>query len=101
MRAVRTKRYKYVRNFGDLPEVHIPAPLFSSEAGNEVRTELSGSWRPQEELYDLPKGPNEQENVAQDPSYAEEVTSLRGTVDQWMQETEDRLSEGTWPPSDI
>jgi arylsulfatase A-like enzyme len=101
MRAVRTERYKYVRNFGDLPRVYIPAPLFSSEAGKEVRAEFYGSQRPEEELYDLHEDPHERENVAQDPSYAEAVSSLRDEVDRWMRETGDRLLEGKWPPSDV
>jgi arylsulfatase A-like enzyme len=101
MRAVRTERYKYVRNFGDLPRVYIPAPLFSSEAGKEVRAEFYGSQRPEEELYDLREDPHERENVAQDPSYAEAVSSLRDEVDRWMRETGDRLLEGEWPPSDV
>ena len=101
MRAVRTDRFKYVRNFGDLPRVYIPAPLFSSEAGKEVRAEFYGSQRPEEELYDLEADPHEQENLADDPEYADRLESLRETVDEWMESTDDRLLDGKWPPSDI
>ena len=101
MRAVRTDRFKYVRNFGDLPRVYIPAPLFSSEAGKEVRAEFYGSQRPGEELYDLEADPHEQENLADDPEYADRLESLRETVDEWMESTDDRLLDGKWPPSDI
>ncbi|WP_207592269.1 sulfatase-like hydrolase/transferase [Halomontanus rarus] len=101
MRAVRTERYKYVRNFGDLPKVYIPAPLFSSAAGEEVRAEFYGSQRQREELYDLEADPHEQENLAEDPSCTERLASLRTAVDEWMKDTDDRLLERKWPPSEI
>mgnify|MGYP000748956343 FL=1 len=101
MRAVRTERYKYVRNFGDLPLVYIPAPLFSSEAGKVVRNEFYGEQRPEEELYDLEADPHERENLAGDDAYADDLARLRETVDEWMSDTDDRLLEGKWPPSDV
>nr|WP_114579277.1 sulfatase [Saliphagus sp. LR7] len=101
MRAVRTDRYKYVRNFGDLPLVYIPAPLFSSAAGREVRAEFYGSQRPEEELYDLRSDPHERENLAEEPEHADQLSTLRDAVDQWMETTDDRLCEGAWPPSAI
>ena len=101
VRAVRTERYKYVRNFGDLPLVYIPAPLFSSEAGKEVRDECYGSQRPEEELYDLEADPHELENVADDPAHADALSTLREAVSEWMESTDDRLLEGEWPPSEI
>lgn len=101
IRAVRTEQYKYIKNFGDVPQVYIPAPLFSSEAGKEVRAEFYGSQRPEEELYDLDADPHEQENLAEDPAYSAELSSLRNRVDQWMEATDDRLLEGKWPPTEI
>ncbi|MCT9098049.1 sulfatase [Haloarchaeobius sp. HME9146] len=99
MRAVRTNRYKYIRNFGDVPLVYIPAPLFSAAAGKEVREEFYGEQRPEEELYDLQADPNEMTNLADDPAHQETLQELRGVVDEWMVETDDRLLEGDWPPS--
>lgn len=99
MRAVRTNRYKYVRNFGDQPLVYIPAPLFSAPAGKEVRNEFYGEQRPEEELYDLDADPLEQENLAEGPAHADTLSELRGRVQAWMEDTDDRLLEGDWPPS--
>jgi len=101
MRAVRTERYKYVRNFGDLPLVYIPAPLFSSEAGQAVRADFYGEQRPEEELYDLDADPHERENLAGDEDRADDLARLRETVDEWMVDTDDRLLDGKWPPSEI
>ena len=99
MRAVRTSKYKYIRNFGDVPLVYIPAPLFSSPAGLEVRNECYGRQRPEEELYDLENDPLELENLADDPAHAGELAALRDRVETWMVDTEDRLLEGDWPPT--
>lgn len=99
MRAVRTNEYKYIRNFGDLPLVYIPAPLFSSNAGHEVRDEFYGRQRPEEELYDLREDPLEMDNVAEDPEYADVVERCRTMVDDWMTESSDRLLDGDWPPT--
>lgn len=99
MRAVRTRRYKYIRNFGDLPEVYIPAPLFTAPSGLAVREEYYANQRPQEELYDLEADPLEQENLVEDSSHEETLSRLRGEVQSWMERTDDRLLEGPWPPT--
>lgn len=101
MRAVRTERYKYVRNFGDVPLVYIPAPLFTAPAGLEVREEFYSEQRPAEELYDLEADPHEQQNLAEDPEHAETLAKLKRDVDEWMEASDDRLLEGKWPPSEI
>lgn len=100
MRAIRTERFKFVRNFGDLPQVYIPAPLFSSEAGKAVRDEFYGSQRPERELYDLENDPHETENLAEDPAYADVLNRLENRVNEWMTRTDDRLLEGAWPPTE-
>jgi len=103
MRGVRTDRYKYVRSFGDQPGVYIPAPLFTAPAGLAVREEYYSSQRPAEELYDLAADPGEEENLAAAddpaPEHAAALERLRGTVDDWMERTDDRLLEGPWPPT--
>lgn len=99
MRAVRTNRYKYVLNVGDVPLVYIPAPIFSSEAGKEMRDEYYGEQRPEEELYDLSRDPHEKDNLIGDPEYADVAAELRETVEAWMETTDDRLLEGDWPPT--
>jgi arylsulfatase A-like enzyme len=99
IRAVRTPEYKYILNIGDVPLVYIPAPLFSSPAGLEVRDEFYGEQRPAEELYDLTADPHEQRNLIDDPEYETTAQELRKQVQSWMEETDDRLLKGDWPPT--
>lgn len=118
MRAVRTERYKYVRNFWKQQRVHLPADVFGSRAGREVREEFYVTERPREELYDLETDPYEQENLAAsrgvfdpeetppgmfgvpgagsdpDPEHADALRALRRQLHDWMLETDDPLLDG-------
>ena len=51
--------------------------------------ELSFSKRPEEELYDLRKDPNQIVNVANDPAYESSLKQLRTRVEKWMADTHD------------
>ena len=101
MRAVRTSRWKYLRNFGERPLVYLPLDVWQGRAGREMREEYYESVRPTEELYDLDRDPWEQHNLAPDPSaeQAEVLRRLRGQVEAWMQETDDPLLRGDVPPT--
>jgi len=99
MRAVRTARYKYIRNL--YPELsyqtHIDRAL-----GRDGR-DAWDSWvrkahsdptaaaivrryhkRPPEELYDVAADSHEMKNLAADRAHAAVLTSLRRKVDEWM-----------------
>ena len=110
LRAVRTRRYKYVRNFADFPEVYVTADMFDDQAGAAVVGEFMEPL-PAEELYDLREDPLEQENLASDardmatatedppadPRAAEALETLRTRLRGWMVETDDPLLEDTIP----
>lgn len=112
MRAIRTREYKYVRSFWDVPEVQIPGGAFDSPAGREVRGELCSDSRPMEQLYHLPSDPHEQHNLAPDrliyepeaygsdpdPEHADALAELRGRVREWMAGTDDPLCDGAVTP---
>ncbi|WP_394741948.1 sulfatase family protein [Natronococcus roseus] len=98
VRAVRTERYKYVRNFWQLPQVYLARDVFASEAGREVREAYSAPFRPYEELYDLRATPQEDENVALEPRYQDVRTELSRRLYEWMVETDDPLLEGPIAP---
>lgn len=101
MRAVRTERYKYIRNCWHLPAVTLPNDVFASEAGREVREEYYLSRRPYEELYDLRSDPDERENLAGDDAYEHVRAELEGRLVAWMRRTDDPLLDGPVPPADM
>jgi arylsulfatase A-like enzyme len=110
LRAVRTPRYKYIRNFADFPAVYVTADMFDDQAGAAVVGEFMEPL-PAEELYDLREDPNETENLAsdaqdvatatedppEDPAAAEALATLRTRLREWMAETDDPLLDDTIP----
>ena len=99
-RAIRTDRYKYVRNFWHLPKVYLTADIFASESGREVRERYSVPPRPYEELYDLRDDPQEDANVAKEPRYQDVRIDLSRRLFEWMEATDDPLLDGPVPPGD-
>ncbi|MDP6372235.1 MAG: sulfatase [Vicinamibacterales bacterium] len=102
-RAVRTGRFKLVRNYyWDTPLWH-PADSVNSitwEAFLELdatgrltsaQRYLMQPARPFEELYDLASEPDELTNVVDDPAYRDELAALRIRLDNWRVETDDRM----------
>ncbi|MEQ8837810.1 MAG: sulfatase, partial [Lacipirellulaceae bacterium] len=54
---------------------------------------LYGDSHPEEELYDLAADPHQLNNLIDDPTYATQLTQLRGELDQWTSATGDRGGE--------
>ena len=96
-RCVRTKRFKYIRNF--LP--HLPhlqhnrykdskeivqtlRELHANGKLNELQSRVLTTPRPAEELYDLKIDPHETRNLAADPVHAAKLRKLRGALYEWM-----------------
>lgn len=101
MRAVRTDRYKYIRNYWHLPAVTLTNDVFASDAGREVREAYYVSNRPYEELYDLESDPYELENLAGTDGYEPIRAALERRLVNWMQQTDDPLLDGPIPPADM
>lgn len=89
-RAVRTGRYKYIKNYSDNP--------FGLDMNNHDRwahrlCELPGhnykTPRPPEELYDLGPDPTEMHNLAENKEYAKVKQKLAGMLKEHMKETGD------------
>jgi arylsulfatase A-like enzyme len=97
MRAVRTERYKYIRNFGDRPLVYLPVDIWETPAGRAMRDDYYGTRRPAEELYDLQQDPLEQTNLIADPAHMEVSADLRGRVADYMHDSNDILLYGDVP----
>jgi N-sulfoglucosamine sulfohydrolase len=101
-RAIRTERHKYIRRFGD----RLTPVLPNIDEGPSKDLLLRNGWAereiPQEQLYDLVFDPNEANNLAGDPAYADVLGDLRARLEQWMRDTDDPLLAGhVDPPSGV
>jgi N-sulfoglucosamine sulfohydrolase len=98
-RAVRTRRFKYIRRFD---EDHQGPVLPNVDDGPSKDLLVSHGWPdralPREELHDLIFDPQEVANVVHDPAYAEVLEELRGRLETWMRETDDPLLDGPVQP---
>jgi len=89
-RAVRTERWKYIRNYSDIA---IGLDQIADQEWAHRLCELQNQpWkRPRvpEELYDLAADPREQRNRVGDPAYSDALERLRARLDAHMRETGD------------
>lgn len=95
-RAIRSRRWSYVRRFGARRTPVLP----NCDDGPSKSLWLEHGWREQhldpEALYDLVFDPSESRNViAGNPR---EAAYWRGLLEQWMRETNDPLLKGDVPP---
>jgi arylsulfatase A-like enzyme len=97
MRAIRTDRFKYIRNFETNFLVEVPGDV---QAGSIFRahTDLySSAEHPPVELYDLLDDPDEMHNLARHDRYAEVKRWLDSRLWSWMRDTDDPLLFGPIP----
>jgi len=96
-RAVRTKRWKYIRRYDDRPGPVLP----NCDDSSSKTVWLEHGWRDRpvavEQLYDLIFDPNEVRNLADDPSTRDALEEMRGRFDRWMRDTDDPLRRGPVP----
>jgi N-sulfoglucosamine sulfohydrolase len=106
LRSVRTDHFRYILNV--YPELN-----FTVQTDHNPTAESHNLWvswverakvdpvaaqtvrnyhhRPREELYDLRYDPDEQNNLANDPAYAQTLESHRQLVQQWIKQSGDTL----------
>jgi N-sulfoglucosamine sulfohydrolase len=93
-RAVRTRRHKLVRHFGDRLEPVLP----NIDDGPTKELLVASGWalqpRPRVELYDLLGDPQEMRNLAEDPAHGDIRADLGARLDDWMRDTADPLLDG-------
>lgn len=102
IRAVRDKRFKYIRNFEPHKPYAQPIEYMDQMPTMQVWREYAAAGKlegpqklffaeakPEEELYDTETDPHEINNLAGDPAHSERLTKLRGVLDQWMKDTND------------
>ena len=110
IRAVRDKRFKYLRNYMPDRGYYLPVkyreqmPLMQEllkmrDAGtlDEVQMQWFRPAKPIEELFDTANDPHEVNNLAADPAYVEKLAELRAEHDRWIVEIEDK---GLQPEAD-
>jgi N-sulfoglucosamine sulfohydrolase len=97
MRAIRTDRYKYIRNFETSFAVEVPGDVAQGPIYRRHVELYEGHEHPPVELYDLTSDPWEQENLAGRAKVAEVERDLDGRVWNWMAETGDPLLAGPVP----
>lgn len=104
VRAVRTARYKYIRNFhpeqpytqaNEYIETWYPAlGVLKARAAAGTLTAAQALFmapqKPAEELYDLSQDPHEVINLAGDPAHAATLRNLRARLDAWMADCNDQ-----------
>ena len=96
-RAVRTRRWKYIRRFDGRRRPNLP----NCDDGPSKTNWLENGWRERavdpEQLYDLIFDPNETRNVAGDAQAGTALEDMRRRLDRWMRVTDDPLLRGPVP----
>jgi N-sulfoglucosamine sulfohydrolase len=96
-RAIRTRRWKYIRRFGD--RLRPVLPNVDDSPSKDLL--LAAGWGerelPREALFDLLFDPQEAANLIGSPRAAGAEAELRERLESWMRETGDPLLDGPVP----
>lgn len=107
IRAVRDRRWKYIRNFmperpytqhnnyilKEYPTRTVLEDLHKQGKLNAVQSLFMAPRKPEIELYDTHADPHEVRNLAGEPGQRERVRTMGAILDRWMKETADRGGE--------
>jgi arylsulfatase A-like enzyme len=94
MRAIRSDRFKFIRNFETNFQVEVPGDVQNSSIFRAHPELYSGGEHPPVELYDLQVDPWEQRNLARDDRFTEVRRWLDSRLWSWMRDTADPLLFG-------
>ena len=98
-RAVRTRRWKYIKRFVEDDKSTPVLPNCDDSPSKEVW--LEHGWRERrldvEQLYDLVFDPNETDNLAGKPEASTVLEEMRQRLQRWMTTTDDPLLKGPVP----
>lgn len=90
-RMVRTRRWKYIRRFGERSRPTLPNIDDSPSKDYLLAHGLREHPLDQEMLFDLVYDPNETDNLAYDLEHQEVLKNLRVRLEEWMERTQDPL----------
>ena len=102
IRAVRDKRFKYLKNFQPQKPYYLPwayrenmasmqelLRLNAIDSLNEKQALWFRKTKPNEELFDTHADPHELNNLAEDPQFSKILSQLRGECTIWMHKISD------------
>jgi len=103
IRCVRSKRYKYIRNYmpekprtqkfayieAHRPMLHVMKELYAKGQLTSEQALFMAPQKPEEELFDLENDPHEIHNLANSPGYQHILDNMRAALDKWIKETAD------------
>ena len=96
-RALRTKRWKYIRRYGERRTPVLP----NCDDGLSKSLWLQSGWQeqvlPAESFYDLIFDPTEHRNLVADESSKAVLKEMRGRLDAWMRATQRSAVHGPVP----
>ncbi|MCE5309567.1 MAG: sulfatase [Acidobacteriales bacterium] len=104
IRAVRDRRYKYIRNFmperpytqwnqyieNSYPTLKVLQELHAAGKLSATQEQFMTPRRPEVEFYDLQADPHEVRNLAQEPVQKERLARMGRILDGWIRETRDQ-----------
>ena len=108
IRTVRTKKFRYIRNFmtdrammqpqyrDNQANIILQRKLFKEGKMNKIQAELFNPVRVPEELYDTENDPHQINNLAGKPEYANVLKKHSEILTNWIAETDD---QGQYPES--
>ncbi len=110
IRCVRTRHYKYIRNFmperpytqhndyieSNYPTLAVMKQLHAEGKLNATQALFMQPRKPEEELYDLLADPHEVNNLAGSAQHQGILRELREKLERWIEETND---QGRFPES--
>ena len=104
IRSVRSKEYKYIRNFkidrsytqptymdfDGIEFVGVMHQLYNDKKLNSVQSRFMSNERPEEELYNLLEDPFELNNLATNSEFNNVLKEFNGVLNDWIARTDDK-----------
>jgi arylsulfatase A-like enzyme len=103
IRCVRTKRFKYIRNYTpengyheckyvreNRPMLALIKEMDAQGKLTKAQQLLLAKTKPKEEFYDLQADPHELKNLAQSQQHRKTLKELRALLDEWIADTKDK-----------
>jgi N-sulfoglucosamine sulfohydrolase len=112
MRCVRTKTFKYIKNYyperpymqpnkykeTEYPVWNLMKELYAQGKLTPAQALFCAPTKPAEELYNIQNDPEELNNLAASPQYEKILKDMRKVLEKWIKKTDDK---GQYPEKDV